>query len=169
MPNFCENRLTIEDCSPELAAYLQKNGLSFDKIKPTPPEKLTDEKGSWYQWRVDNWGTKWDLLEEDQREVADMLLSEDTGFTASFDTAWEPPCQAIAALSTMFPNDNFVLSYLELGMMFGGTAHISDGVIHISDVDFDDKEAVKQFLIDKMNYDEDDASEFAGLNEEDEE
>lgn len=176
MPNWAECRLTIEDCSPELAAYLQENGLSFDKIKPTPPEKLTDEKGSWYQWRVDNWGTKWDLSEEDQRDVADMLLygkvnsdTEDADFTAHFDTAWEPPCQAIAALSAMFPNDNFVLSYLELGMMFGGTAHISDGMIHISDVDFDDREAVKQFLIDEMNYPEEDAFEIAGLNEEDEE
>ena len=69
----------------------------------------------------------------------------------------------------MFPNDNFVLSYLELGMMFGGTAHISDGMIHISDVDFDDREAVKQFLIDEMNYPEEDAFEIARREEEDEE
>jgi hypothetical protein len=134
MPNWCNNKLTIGDCSPELAAYLQENNFSFEKIKPTPPEKLTDEKGSWYQWRVDNWGTKWDLTEQEQREVADLLLSNSADFTAYFDTAWSPPLQAIAALSEQFPNDSFVLHYLELGCMFAGVAQIANGVIADSEI-----------------------------------
>lgn len=158
MPNWCNCQLTIEDCSPELAAYLQENGLSFDKIKQTPPEKLTDEKGSWYQWRVDNWGTKWDLSEQEQREVADMLLSEDADFTAYFDTAWAPPCQAIAALSEKFPNDKFVLHYLELGMMFAGTARISNGE-SIEDDIFNDEKAIRSFALEVFDYDLSEADE----------
>ncbi len=141
MPNWCNNKLIIEDCSPELAAYLQENGLSFDKIKPTPPEILDDEQGSSYGWRVNNWGTKWDLSEQEQGDVADMLLSEDTDFTAHFDTAWSPPCQAITALSEKFPNDKFVLDYLELGMMFAGTAHIFNG--EIVEDDIQDEKAIR--------------------------
>ena len=151
MPNWCNNKLIIEDCSPELAAYLQENGLSFDKIKPTPPEMLEDECSSWYPWRVQNWGAKWDLSEQEQRNAADMLLSEDAGFTACFDTAWSPPCRAIAALSAMFPSDSFILHYLELGMMLAGTAHISDGEI-IED-DIQDEEAIRAFALEVFDYD----------------
>ena len=158
MPNWCNCQLTIEDCSPELAAYLQENGLSFDKIKPTPPEMLNDEDGSWYGWRVDNWGTKWDLSEQEQRDVADMLISEDADFTAYFDTAWSPPCQAIAALSAMFPSDKFVLHYLELGMFFAGTAHISNGE-SIEDDIFEDEKAIRAFALEVFDYDLSEADE----------
>ena len=158
MPNWTNNKLTIEDCSPELAAYLQENGLSFDKIKPTPPEMLNDESGSWYGWRVENWGTKWDLSEQEQRDVADMLLSEDADFTACFDTAWSPPCQAIAALSAMFPNDRFVLHYLELGMLFAGTANISNGE-SIEDDIFEDEESIRAFALEVFDYDLSEADE----------
>ena len=158
MPNWCNNKLTIEDCSPELAAYLQENGLSFDKIKPTPPEMLDDENGSWYGWRVNNWGTKWDLSEQEQRETADWLLSDSAGFTACFDTAWSPPCQAIAALSAMFPSDKFILHYLELGMMFAGTARISDGE-SIEDDIFEDEESIRAFALEVFDYDLSEADE----------
>jgi hypothetical protein len=134
MPNWCNNKLRVEDCSPELAAYLQAEGLSFEKIKPTPPEMMNDGKGSWYGWRVANWGTKWDIDEKEQREVADMLLSESADFTAEFDTAWSPPLQAIGALSEKFPNDSFVLHYLELGLMFAGVAQIANGIISDTEI-----------------------------------
>jgi hypothetical protein len=134
MPNWCNNKLRVEDCSPELAEYLKTEGLSFEKIKPTPPEMMNDEKGSWYGWRVNEWGTKWDIDEKEQREVADMLLSESADFTAEFDTAWSPPLQAIAELSEQFPNDKFVLHYLELGCMFAGVAHIANGLTSDSEI-----------------------------------
>lgn len=152
MPNWCNNKLEIEDCSPELAAYLQENGLSFDKIKPTPPEMLDDEQGSWYGWRVANWGTKWDLSEQEQRETADWLLSDSADFTACFDTAWDSPRYAIAALSAMFPNDRFVLHYLELGMFFAGTAYISNGEIDEGYIP-EDEESIRAFALEVFDYD----------------
>jgi hypothetical protein len=149
MPNWCENILTIEDCSPELASYLKENGFSFEKIKPTPPELL--ESREWYDWRVENWGTKWDLDEQDQRSVAEQLVSDSCEFSAIFMTAWSPPCQAIAALSKKFPNDEFVLRYVEFGMGFAGTAHISNGVSHEEDTS--DSNEINQFAADYFGYD----------------
>jgi hypothetical protein len=153
MPNWCENKLSIMDCSPELESYLKENGLSFEKIKPTPPELL--EGNGWYDWRLENWGTKWDLSEEEQREVADQLISEIADFQATFMTAWSPPLQAIAALSEMFPNDQFTLDYFESGCWFAGTAIISEGQIDDNQVDDAD---VTEFAKENFNfveYDED--------------
>ncbi len=153
MPNWAENILTIADCSPELESYLKENGLSFNKIKPTPRELLD---GGWYQWRLENWGTKWDLSEEEQREVADQLISESADFQATFMTAWSPPLQAIAALSEMFPNDQFALDYFESGCWFAGTAIISKGEIDDNQVDDDD---VTEFAKENFNYVEYDEDE----------
>jgi hypothetical protein len=149
MPNWCENILTIEDCSPELASYLKENGFSFQNIKPTPPELL--EGSGWYDWRVSNWGTKWDLDENEQREIANLLVSDSCGFSAPFMTAWAPPCQAIAALSEQFPNDKFVLRYVEFGMGFAGTAHISNGMSHEEDTD--DNDEINEFAVYYFGYD----------------
>ena len=155
MPNWNENKLSVMDCSPELESYLKENGLSFAKIKPTPPEMLNDENNSWYNWRLENWGTKWDLSEQEQREVADQLISESADFQATFMTAWSPPLQAIAALSEMFPNDQFTLDYFESGCWFAGTAIISEGQIDDNQVDDAD---VTEFAKENFNfveYDED--------------
>jgi hypothetical protein len=153
MPNWCENKLSIMDCSPELESYLKENGLSFNKIKPTPSELL--EGNGWYDWRLENWGTKWDLSEQEQREVADQLISESADFQATFMTAWSPPLEAIAALSEMFPNDQFTLDYFESGCWFAGTAIISEGQIDDNQVDDAD---VTEFAKENFNfveYDED--------------
>jgi hypothetical protein len=153
MPNWCENKLSIMDCSPELESYLKENGLSFEKIKPTPSELL--EGNGWYDWRLENWGTKWDLSEQEQREVADQLISESADFQAIFMTANSPPIEAIAALSEMFPNDQFTLDYFESGCWFAGTAVISKGEIDDNQVDDDD---VAEFAKENFNfveYDED--------------
>ena len=153
MPNWCENKLSIMDCSPELESYLKENGLSFEKIKPTPPELL--EGNGWYDWRLENWGTKWDLSEEEQREVADQLISEIADFQATFMTAWSPPLEAIAALSEMFPNDQFTLDYFEGGCWFAGTAIISEGQIDDNQVDDADVIEFAKENFSFVEYDED--------------
>jgi hypothetical protein len=150
MPNWCENILTIESPSDELQSYLQKNSLSFEKIKPTPPELL--EGSGWYDWRVSNWGTKWDLDEQEQKDiVAHLNFSSKSEFSIAFMTAWAPPCQAIAALSEKFPNDEFVLRYVEFGMGFAGTAYISNGMSHEEDTD--DNDEINQFAVEYFGYD----------------
>lgn len=156
MPNWCNNKLEIEDCSPELAAYLQENGLSFEKIKPTPPEKLTDEKGSWYQWRVDNWGTKWDLDEESVFHEYDK-----NKYSFLFNTAWSPPCAAIITLSKKFPDDEFVLRYLEFGCCFGGTAYISDGSCRRDD-NIEGCSELNRFAVEFFGYDPEDFADEEG-------
>ena len=154
MPNWCENTLHIDRPSPELVRYLNDEGLSFDKIDPTPPELLDD--GRWYDWRVSNWGTKWDLDEE-------SVFHEHANnrYSFLFNTAWSPPCAVITTLSKKFPNDEFVLRYLEFGCCFGGTAYISNGSCHEEDI-MEGGSELNRFAVEFFGYHPDDFADEEG-------
>lgn len=95
MPNWCENTLYIESDKETIAqiveAIEQNKLLHF--MNPMPEDKATD----WYDWRVDNWGTKW--------EVEANLDSEhdETSVSIWFDSAWSPP---VAAYDSFFKRMN---------------------------------------------------------------
>lgn len=85
----------------------RKEGLyeiDFEKIVPMPSNiyrgDLGDEErkkhgaNNWYDWSVNNWGTKWNAY--DIEKVDDN--------TIMFNTAWSMPEPVIKALSKMFPD-----------------------------------------------------------------
>lgn len=75
---------------------------------------------SWYEWSIDNWGTKWDTeIEEDS-----YSLSEDgKTVSMSFDTAWGPPCEWYDNIDGF----SVVAYYYEPGMGFCGKWTTMDG------------------------------------------
>jgi hypothetical protein len=164
MPNFCENKLSIDRLTPALETFLKdEGGFSFERmVKPNRPE--FDENG-WgtVSAQADAWGTKWDLNENDAKEVADSLIENNA---ASFDTAWSPPVEAIRALSAMFPEVQFSLAYHEQGCAFYGIADFIDGSCEDSCSDINDRQEYVNFLVNELGYDEEDAKEWIGVNEE---
>ena len=101
MPNWCDNSVVIthEDKSKleELSKQAEQSTLfgfvlpepDYDKVKVKSafPEisgkEFSDPKGAWWDWRVQNWGTKWE---------ADFESDLDTNtLTLRFDSAWSPP------------------------------------------------------------------------------
>lgn len=75
---------------------------------------------NWYDWRIANWGTKWDIdLSIFQKEPRSLVYS--------FDTAWSPPIEAILYVSRSFPSLRFSLNFSEEGMGFKGRANIRNG------------------------------------------
>lgn len=131
MPNWCENRLEITGPERELTLFLAKakegdKPLSFQNLHPMPEELHgTSSPGAnpnWYDWRVENWGTKWDT----GREVhADEGSATSQSF--SFDTAWSPPTALVKKVSGDFPGLLFRIEYAEAGMCFAGFEEYSDG------------------------------------------
>lgn len=144
MPNWCMNTLSIEGEREDLEKLVEltTKKLDFDRIVPMPEhqdgvffvngglgqkEKEEYGKNNWYDWSVENWGTKWNTL-------PDEVKFDDFGDTLefSFDTAWSPPLPIIDALMSRFPNLHFTLAYFEFGCMFGGE-YGTDGEIRFSE------------------------------------
>ena len=137
MPNWCNNNFAITGSTESIkdlweSAQTADNG-SFgllNAIMPMPKElegtTAPSESGdNWYNWRVNNWGTKWDVTDEG-------LEFEDHGDgTASisgwFDSAWAPPIGAYEQLAGDFDSCVIECSYYEPGMDFAGFWSSEDG------------------------------------------
>ena len=67
----------------------------------------------WYNWRVANWGTKWDCydlsIDQDEQEL-----------NLEFNTAWSPPEEICYALKRKFEDADIQWFYDEPGMEFAG-------------------------------------------------
>lgn len=76
---------------------------------------------NWYDWRIKNWGTKWDV--NDLRQSQDIFVNEDGIANVSyyFETAWGPGIEAFDKIAADYPNILFTLYYEEPGMGFCGS------------------------------------------------
>jgi len=124
MPNWCENTLRIFAPDGEGPRLLEVeellrsevSTLSFRNVLPIPSEVDRAEDGMvGYNWRVDNWGTKWDVNPE---QVDLERLDEELVY--GFCTAWGPPVPVVVELSRLFPTLVVGLAWDEPGMDFGG-------------------------------------------------
>ena len=143
MPNHCHNRVTFySEDKPELIQKLYKIFKSdniFGQFVPEPdwsktpneagelpakdpnepmfPPKFPDGKidDRWYDWRLANWGTKWDAYEVD---IDDSEL--EYGFEVTFDTAWSPPEEICYAIKEQFDDLCVSWFYDEPGMEVAG-------------------------------------------------
>jgi len=121
MPNWCNNDITFTgDDLPKFKEWLSQGKFSFERIKPTPQDLLQGE--GWYDWRVSNWSTKWDI---DPASYTQSIKPNVIEF--SFPTAWSPPLQVINALSKLFPALEITMLYSEQGAGFAGEATFFDG------------------------------------------
>lgn len=92
MPNWVNNYVTVNGEPESIRLFMERIGsedrdpkseefraIDFNRLKPLPRELLTG--GGWYEWSVENWGTKWNSC--DSELVDDNILR--------FNTAWDRP------------------------------------------------------------------------------
>ena len=149
MPNWCSNSLKITattDNNRKLLDELEKQFDSmkpviFDMIKPTPLDLL--EGQGWYDWRIKNWGTKWDAT------IISATRKKNVA-TLYFETAWAPPIEIYKVLE----EEGFKVeaTYVEQGMQYAG--HYKKGV------DFTDDKP--QFLLNLYDEETDTFNEDTG-------
>jgi len=119
MPNWCSNRIVMIGEAEVLSVLREtvssdESHFDFDKIVPGRPGE------GWYEWSIENWGTKWN--------ASDVDLDQGDGELAfTFDTAWGPCGPVVAALASQFPTLRIIHMYAESGMGFGGIVRYEGG------------------------------------------
>jgi len=137
MPNWCDNTVYITHDDPKKIQVLVdawKENKFFGtiypepdytkvKVKPTFPSiKGNDDpvsvESAWWDWRVQNWGTKWEITTDEA-----YIDIQENEIKASFATAWSPP----TGIFDKLVEDGYSVDayYYEGGCAFCG--HYSDG------------------------------------------
>ena len=142
MPNWCDNTITLKHSDPTMikrAHDALERGEFLNEFHPVPLDlkivagRVGDDEdaeqqalvlqenanrdkygyANWYDWCVNEWGTKWDVGDE-----GSATLNEDGSLTASFNSAWAPPIEAYRMLEDL--GFEIKAYYFEGGMMFAG-------------------------------------------------
>lgn len=143
MPNWCDNsvRLTHSDKSKvdALEAVLQgEDKQVFNHLRPIPES----EKDNWYDWSINNWGTKWEI------SIIDWERQDDDTIWISFETAWAPP---LALYQYLFEQEWYVEGlYHESGCAFCGIW--TDGEDDFYEYDFNDLETLEALPEDLQDF-----------------
>jgi len=128
MPNWNYNVVEVSHSQKKMLAKFKKgckNGL-FTEFLPIPE----DNKDQWYEWNINNWGTKWDV------DGIDCVIEDNTTKVA-FDTAWSPPIAFYEHLVEL----GFTVKayYYEPGMGFCGIYdELGDAYYEIGDLNSDE-------------------------------
>jgi hypothetical protein len=132
MPNWCNNNLTLSHDDPQMIQrafdalerqeFLQEFCPVPQELRDTVADGSTNEQliakygySSWYDYCVNEWGTKWDCGEQGASDIH----PDGTMLHTFFDTAWAPPVYAYEKLEKLgFRVD---AQFYEPGMAFAGT------------------------------------------------
>lgn len=80
----------------------------------------------WYDWRLNNYGTKWGMYEVEYRGTCSGKVSSAEFY---YMTAWSPATEYFLAVSQKFPTLTFYHEYADEGGWFVGAESIQDGEI----------------------------------------
>ena len=143
MPNWCNNSINISGSTDTIKtlwdeANKEGSGL-LNAMKPMPkeldgttsptpqegqagykgPQPKIDGFDNWYDWRVQNWGTKWDIDPGEGLEFTDN--GDGTAqISGWFESAWAPPIQAYDTFLDDMDGCSLTADYHEPGMDFAG-------------------------------------------------
>ncbi|WP_175888080.1 hypothetical protein [Burkholderia contaminans] len=91
---------------------------------------------TWYDWRLENWGTKWNSYDCFAETDEDHIYMQ-------FSTAWSPCTPVVKKLIEDNPELAFSFSYDEPGMGFRGEIEGSNGQVtkdHYEEYEYEDEE-----------------------------
>ena len=96
---------------------------------------------NWYDWRVTNWGTKWEVSTDGF--IGGLTTDTDGNSTIEgwFESAWAPPIEAFATYCEDNPDVILKLSYNEPGMCFVGEMHGIEGDVPDTYYEYSDEDS----------------------------
>jgi hypothetical protein len=131
MPNWCENRIRISGSTEKINKLWEKvesDGL-LNTLRPQPNNLEEYEN---IDWRLQKWGTKWEVNTQD-------LCVEDNGDGTSdiygdFDSAWSPPIEAYIAFNEADNGCEVEGWYSEFGCDYCGLYNVREGDVYCDSV-----------------------------------
>lgn len=170
MPNWCNNYAEIHGPKATIKALhdAMQEGKFFGHMRPEPNydevevlptfpgivgnNEPVKKDSAWWDWRVQNWGTKWELSEDEMKsnftyeEVNDNYAK----ITGHFDTAWSPACDAFNYFADANEGVQATIYYYEPGMGFCGI-YDTDGGDDYYDISGMTSEDVKDTIPDTLD------------------
>ena len=145
MPNWCSNEVTIDGTKEDIAkfgeecftAFKGTPVLDFNKVMPEPDYNKPQKDGThnngvqkelhnvmpdWWHWRNDNWGTKWNLVPNQEGNLSgyDFVDSRADYIQLEFETAWSPPNGIYNEIWAKYPDLTVNWFYREDGCQLAG-------------------------------------------------
>jgi len=146
MPNWCDNQITItgpnsvidkiekivteEKDGDGLLNYFhpmpkELDGTTSPSSASDKPQPMIEGFDNWYDWRCENWSTKWEVNEfygVDRQHLNDSL--DESTISFGFSSAWSPPINAYQTFIMNMSEKNLDVSvkayYYEGGCDFMG-------------------------------------------------
>ena len=108
-------KVEVTYTNPIFAFWNIKAPTNLDTYFTTSDATTRDVADNWYNWNIENWGTKWDVGVSDVESYAETELQDEdeTSLNYRFDTAWGVPEPVLRELSIQYPKLDFVLGYEE--------------------------------------------------------
>ena len=133
MPNWFNFTLDVSGKKEDVQEFVQnvkgKEGTTYEDREfdfnhfIPQPEGLYDEKSeddvfpNWYNWNIENWGTKWNALVDDSYVVAD--IPNPYSYRYDMRTAWADPRPVIIKMIETYPDLDFEISGEEESNSYG--------------------------------------------------
>lgn len=161
MPNHIANILsfdTDEVTESKINDFLRgkendEDEISFENVIPSPEEE------NWYNWRIENWGTKWDAY--DTFRYSDNSIG--------FNTAWNHPFPVVKKISEIFPDVTFNVKYADEDLGYNlGEYSIKNGIVTDETEFKQGSEDAKHFAMEIQGITEEDYDILFGEDEDDE-
>ena len=141
MPNWNYNRVTISGRESDTCSLMEKakvdkekDTFSMDNFYPTPKDDNGEPFGGWYGWRVENWGTKWDINQNSFSITDTGYYSVDRCYVEmAYDTAWGPNLEFWEKIAEDNKDLTISITYCEEGNNFCGMKEWTDGNVTIDD------------------------------------
>tara|TARA_A100000172_G_C3029300_1_gene106045 strand:+ start:146 stop:715 length:570 start_codon:yes stop_codon:yes gene_type:complete len=123
----------VKQTYPEISAKYAKTEKEREKIMENKPEIRKD---SWWDWRVQNWGTKWQPMDPNIEQGNPRHVQ------ITFDSAWSPPIEWLNKVHIDYPELKFKLEFEEPGMNFYGyvNAYAKNSIFVVFEDDLDNRD-----------------------------
>lgn len=170
MPNYVTHRVSVsgEGIQKFYDECFTDGTIDFNKIIPQPkvlentvsgsPSLMTNENNfraleetgfpNWYDWSLENWGTKWNVCD------GSVISKIDDELIFTFETAWSVPHPIFEKIAELYPGLSMEISAFDEGWNFAIEASILDNEYTFEEVETTD-EMYEQVHGEKPEYEED--------------